>query len=139
MRRERGSKGCDRRKKEVTMIASTELPLPLMPLYRSHKIVRALQIKNAYNLPPPAANGSIGGAALTFEGRSEEEVVSFTPEQLRGKPSPRTGWYMIVYPDGYVSFSPAEAFEEGNTLMVDGQTTIEQLEKMIENMRRARA
>lgn len=42
-------------------------------------------------------------------------VKPFTNDQLKGKPDVQEGWYMVVYPDGYVSFSPAEAFEEGYT------------------------
>jgi hypothetical protein len=28
---------------------------------------------------------------------------------------PKPGWYYVVYKDGYKSFSPPEAFEEGYT------------------------
>jgi hypothetical protein len=36
------------------------------------------------------------------------------------KHKPRVGGYYVRYADGYESFSPAQAFEEGYTLM-DGQ------------------
>jgi hypothetical protein len=35
----------------------------------------------------------------------------------RSKPMPEVGWYYVQYPDGYESFSPAAAFEEGYTLI----------------------
>jgi hypothetical protein len=37
------------------------------------------------------------------------------------KPAPQAGMYMVVYEDGYISFSPAEAFEAGYTLMKVGE------------------
>jgi hypothetical protein len=37
---------------------------------------------------------------------------------LRGKPTPEAGWYLVRYANNYESFSPAQAFEEGYTLLI---------------------
>jgi hypothetical protein len=83
-----------------------------MPKYRSHKTVWALKI---------AAVVSCGTDTTTDENQIIElhfEGASYAPKRigLRGKPTPESGWYMVQYEDGYVSFSPAPQFEAGNTL-----------------------
>lgn len=92
------------------MSANVSIPVSAMPLYLSHKKVRALKIKKVYDTAPNLT-------VLTFEGISEDDAdtVSFTPEHLQGKPAPQSGWYMVVYENGYISFSPADAFEDGYT------------------------
>lgn len=72
-----------------------------MPNYVSHKQVWALRIK------------SIDGATITpdDEGYAPFEV----DEQYLAKHSPHVGGYYVVYADGYKSFSPAAAFEQGYT------------------------
>jgi hypothetical protein len=77
-----------------------------MPRYKSHKTVWALKI----------AQVTIGAfehdAAITFEdSRYAERIVN-----ILNKPIPQPGWYLVQYEDGYISFSPAEQFEKGNTL-----------------------
>jgi hypothetical protein len=32
-------------------------------------------------------------------------------------PVPEVGWYVVMYPNGYISFSPPKAFEEGHICM----------------------
>lgn len=73
-----------------------------MPKYRSHKTVWALKIK------------SIDGAGrITPE---DEGYAPFTPTaEYIAKHQPQAGGYYVVYADGYKSFSPAAAFEEGYT------------------------
>jgi hypothetical protein len=81
-----------------------------MPAYRSHKKVWALKITSVED----------NGTDTTTE---ENPIVTvhfdspFAPQRfnLRGKPTPAPGWYMVQYEDGYTSFSPAEAFESGYT------------------------
>ena len=74
-----------------------------LPRYRSHKEVHALKIT--------AVKTGCNGNKLSFEGDYEDKLV----EDTTSRPTPRVGWYMIVYSDGYISFSPAEQFEEGYT------------------------
>ena len=79
-----------------------------LPRYRCHKEVGALKIKEV---------GPIidGWAELTFSDANFDtwaERLSVDAEWM-GKHSPMAGGYLVVYVDGYVSFSPAKAFEEG--------------------------
>lgn len=76
-----------------------------MPQYRSHKTVWALKI-----------------AAIRFDA----DTAVITPAEAGYAPflvdaayvrkhAPEAGGYYVVYADGYRSFSPAEAFEDGYT------------------------
>ena len=81
---------------------------PQMPLYQCHKRVRALQIKKA-----DITRGS--GTRVTFEdARFPERLLA--PDFPGGK-HVTAGGYLVVYEDGYESYSPAEAFEKGYTLI----------------------
>jgi hypothetical protein len=57
------------------------------------------------------------------------------------KHAPRAGGYWVRYApyddSAYQSYSPAAAFEEGNTLIVEGPTTIDELEKILNEDPRA--
>lgn len=74
-----------------------------LPKYQSHKQVWGLKIK------------SIDGQTITPE---DEGYGSFdvNAEYLE-KHKPEAGGYYVVYEGGYKSFSPAAAFESGNTLV----------------------
>lgn len=89
-----------------------------MPRYRSHKEVWALQI---------AAILFDAGVARV-ENRETDGSATITPVDSRYAPfkvdaayvskhNPEAGGYYVVYADGYKSWSPAEAFEEGYTLV----------------------
>lgn len=84
-----------------------------MPKYRSHKEVWALKIKSIVRDGEGENRESDGSAIIT----PEEE--GYAPFRVEGgylhKHKPQVGGYYVVYKDGYKSFSPAEAFEEGNT------------------------
>jgi hypothetical protein len=77
-----------------------------MPRYQSHKKVWALKIKKVHT--------DEGGVGLSFE-EPQFAIRAFTNSQLKNKPTPEAGMYMVQYEDGYISFSPAEAFEAGYT------------------------
>lgn len=81
-----------------------------MPRYQSHKKVWALKIDKIHT----DEDGQ--GIALAFENKGFASRA-FTATQLKSKPTPQPGWYMVQYEDGYISFSPAEQFEKGNTLV----------------------
>lgn len=81
-----------------------------MPRYRCHKIVHALEI------------GSV------MDGKDEVSARHIVPRNVKYAPiqvsqayidkhHPEPGGYYIVYGDGYCSFSPKAAFEEGYTLI----------------------
>lgn len=85
-----------------------------MPRYQSHKQVWALKIKAITHnsvLAHLTGNDSDRSALIT---PADEGYADFRVDAayLR-KHDPQVGGYYVVYKDGYKSFSPAEAFEEG--------------------------
>lgn len=82
-----------------------------MPRYKCHKEVWALKIKALE--PIEGEGGKLSGMMMhPFE-------TAYAPITLDGaymsKHRPEVGGYYVVYPDGYKSFSPAKAFEDGYT------------------------
>lgn len=79
-------------------------PCVELPQYRSHKIVRAAKItelrENGIPGSPDLVLGEIGA------------VVALLPD-WHEKHKPQVGGYYVLYEDGYTSYSPAKAFEEG--------------------------
>lgn len=81
-----------------------------MPKYKCYKEVWALKIDGI----EPTVDG---GAWLTFENtKYGKRKVDRDYIQKRGA---NAGGYFVLYADGYQSFSPAEAFEDGYTLIED--------------------
>lgn len=79
-----------------------------LPRYKCHKEVTAARIE-AINLHED------GGATIEFY---EEGVAAIMVDSgYLLKHQPYKGGYLVQYADGYLSFSPAEAFEEGYTLI----------------------
>lgn len=87
-----------------------------MPKYKSHKTVLALKIKAiAYDVDAAKAENreTDGSATITPE---ESGYAPFkVPAGYVRKHAPVAGGYYVIYADGYASFSPAQAFEEGYT------------------------
>jgi len=86
-----------------------------MPKYKCHKEVYALKISEIH-LDEVLAGGGVDGMAEIVpveEGYAAFEVDSV---YLR-KHNPKVGGYYVVYKDGYKSYSPAKAFENGYTLI----------------------
>lgn len=84
-----------------------------MPKYKSHKEVWALKIKSIKRDGEEENRESDGSAMITPE---EEGFAPFkVSEEYMHKHKPEVGGYYVLYKDGYKSFSPAKAFEEGNT------------------------
>lgn len=81
-----------------------------MPRYKCHKEVWALKIKEVKRV-------CSGNAMVTYtivpadEGYAPFEVS----QEYIGKHHPVAEGYYVVYADGYISYSPAKAFEEGYT------------------------
>jgi hypothetical protein len=72
-----------------------------MPRYQSHKKVWALKIAD------------VTGCTIT---PADEGYAPFVVEpEMYLRYTPVTGDYFVQYEDGYKSFSPAKAFEEGYT------------------------
>ena len=78
-----------------------------MPRYRSHKEVWALKIADIQH--------DHEGSTIT---PTNKEYAPFRVDTAYvDKHRPRIGGYYVVYADGYKSWSPPEAFEEGYTLI----------------------
>ena len=85
-----------------------------LPRYQSHKQVWALQIER---VEVPADTG--GPVTLHFV--YSEYAPRKVPRDVYGKHQPLDGWYMVQYEDGYISFSPPEAFEGGYRRILPGE------------------
>ena len=81
-----------------------------MPRYKCHKEVHALKIAGI-SLPQNEA----GDAELAFSEDGYAPILM--PKDWLDKHNPEVGGYLVVYKDGYRSFSPAEAFEDGYNLV----------------------
>ena len=81
-----------------------------LPRWQCHKIVRAEKIESIEI--GDADIGQTPGATITLVGLEQPFYVG--PSYMR-KHDAQPGGYYVVYEDGYDSFSPAKAFEEGYT------------------------
>jgi hypothetical protein len=107
-----------------------------MPRYKCHKEVWALKIK-AVEFDSDKARTeqreTDGSAILTPE---DTRYVSLkVPVDYVRKHKPEAGGYYVVYEDGYKSFSPAKAFEEGYRLMEGEEGQRQEAELKAENER----
>ncbi|WP_207000701.1 hypothetical protein [Trinickia mobilis] len=78
-----------------------------MPKYVCHKKVWALKIKSIQG------DGILGEFEITPE--DEGYAPFLVPDSYVTKHNPQVGGYYVVYEDGYKSYSPAKAFEDGYT------------------------
>ena len=74
-----------------------------LPSYISHKKVQAAKIMKI--------NSDEHGGVIMFAGFGSVAVS----HQYMEKHRPTVGGYYVRYSDGYESWSPAEAFEQGHT------------------------
>ena len=74
-----------------------------LPKYKCHKEVWALKIKEVKTDP----------GVIVPEDESYEPIP--VGESYIEKHKPEAGGYLVAYADGYESYSPAKAFEEGYT------------------------
>lgn len=81
------------------------IKVPKMPMYQSHKQVRALRIADYILLD----------RILIFVDKRYPAIQ--IDEKMVARYEPKPGDYYVVYPDGYAAISPAEAFESGYTLL----------------------
>jgi hypothetical protein len=99
--------------------AAAQKPVPNLPLYQCHKIVGAVKIGQIDHKPNPDLTGR--SAASSYGAVITPEIYPLIPFEvsptyiLRHKPE--VGGYYIRYEDGYESFSPAKAFEDGYSLI----------------------
>lgn len=79
-----------------------------LALYQCHKRVHAAKITSVVRTRKPAL-------AVTLMLENGRYIVA-SPEFMKCN-KPEAGGYFVRYTDGYESFSPAQAFEEGYTLV----------------------
>lgn len=88
----------------------------VLPRYKCHKEVNAAKIRSVV---PIDGDGS---AILYFEESGDWRIDSgnmkvVVDQHFMAKHNPSAGGYYIIYNDGYTSWSPAEAFEEGYSII----------------------
>jgi len=71
--------------------------------WQSHKVVQAARII-----------AILDGRQLVF---ADNQGFYYPPTSYFAKHEPTVGGYFVEYEDGYQSFSPAKAFEDGYTLV----------------------
>lgn len=88
-----------------------------LPRYRPHKTVYALKVSRV-EVMAGEENERLQNVILHFED------ATFSPRKIStlNRPKPTIGWYMVEYEDGYISFSPANSFEDGYT-RISGMTS----------------
>lgn len=86
-----------------------------LPRWRCHKEVCALKIKSV-EPDGSAPRGAAGSCIITPENKTYAPFRA--DEEYCRKHNPKAGGYYVVYDDGYKSFSPAKAFEDGYTRML---------------------
>lgn len=86
-----------------------------MPRYLCHKQVWALKIRAIIH-DGQGENRETDGSAMIHP--EEKGYAPFRVDHAyMHKHKPEVGGYYVVYDDGYKSFSPAKAFEDGYTLI----------------------
>lgn len=93
---------------------ANDAPTRPMPLYKCHKEVWALKIRGIQQAPANQEALHLGGDWIVTP--EDEGFVPFpVGHDWYMKHKPQIGGYYVVYKDGYKSYSPAQAFEEGYT------------------------
>ena len=85
-----------------------------MPRYRCHKCVSAAKITTLLI----HVDGVLDLEMVDPEGNIIKCRMS---ADWNHKHSPDKGGYLVLYDDGYTSYSPAEAFEKGYTLLTENE------------------
>jgi hypothetical protein len=86
-----------------------------MQKYRCHKVVEAAKV----NLVTSFSDTDAEGKPFIVPHKCELETDAGTFQLSYGEKMPQVGDYVVRYADGYISWSPAEPFEDGYTLITD--------------------
>lgn len=107
---------------QMKQLIEASRELPTMPEYKCHKVVKALKIEAIAQVEV-----TIDVIDAILEEFKSEEIVAAVlysgdkriPVNViyMNKHKPEVGGYFVVYDDGYKSWSPAKAFEDGYTLI----------------------
>jgi hypothetical protein len=84
-----------------------------LPLYECHKQVRAARITHIRRVE----HGAVLNILCNADDITRELVVLVSTEFIARCPALAMGGYFVCYSDGYTSYSPATAFEEGYKLV----------------------
>jgi len=85
-----------------------------MPVYQCHKKVQAVKLRGV--LTNYDKDNTIIGYFLVPQDR-QYSPIEVTKEWIDKHEPYTVGGYYVVYEDGYASYSPAKAFEDGYTLI----------------------
>ena len=96
----------------IRTLVGADAPQTEMPRYECHKVVHALKIARVDNPTEPGNKDDGSRVIVPTDAGYAPFVVSSAYVQ---KHTPQPGGYYVVYKDGYTSFSPATAFEDGYT------------------------
>jgi hypothetical protein len=100
----------DKNEQEVNCIS--------MPKYKCIKDVWALKIKSiVFDSDLASQTGRETNGTATFTPEDDRYAQIILSADFVHKHKPVEGGYYVVYKDGYKSFSPASAFEEGYVLI----------------------
>jgi hypothetical protein len=95
---------------------TTETTGTQWPRYECHKKVWALKIHSISTMDPDD-----NSRLVYFQGTCFPPILC--PGAMFARYIPVEGDYLVVYEDGYKSFSPKQAFEEGYTLLPTYQSS----------------
>ncbi len=100
--------------------AESAAPTREMLRWKCHKQVWALKIARIEQAPADQERQHAGGDWLLFPEDAGYGPVCVGHDEYFNKHKPQVGGYYVVYDDGYKSYSPAKAFEEGYTQITAG-------------------
>jgi hypothetical protein len=87
-----------------------------LPVYQCHKKVGAAKIIDVFAGVPGSTRIVLDTPCI--EDPSVGTFVNVDADWLARNPKVSIGGYFVEYEDGYTSFSPAEPFESGYTLVM---------------------
>ena len=96
----------------IRSLSGENQPSTQMPRYRCHKEVWALKIATV--IDPTEPGNDADGSRIICPAETGYSRFAVDAAYVR-KHNPVAGGYYVVYADGYQSFSPAIAFENGYT------------------------
>lgn len=82
-----------------------------LPKWKSHKIVWGFKIAEIF----PITGGDLQGGAVLRSSPQDGSYEMTVDQAYMDRHHPEIDGYFVLYKDGYMSWSPAEAFEEGYT------------------------
>ncbi len=85
--------------------------------YQCHKKVEAFKIVAIKNCAPEGEESD--GSRLLVGELTRDSVGWHVEHDWMRKHKPEVGGYVVRYADGYLSYSPAKAFEEGYTEILE--------------------